>query len=165
MKLRRTLTTYVFSMALVSFQVRSDSEPSAVLAALTDFSPRRPDVWPNIDSVHFRVHAEGPGWAEVTEGSRIAGGVWERSSYTWHSRSGTLAVETLESNVWGPGSRWDYRLTSLPGGGSLLDVTVVRNGKGLRGHLLGAAISLVGVRMLRSQLRRALAAIGSPPPT
>lgn len=152
-------------MARVHFQLRSDSDPDAVLAALTDFSSRRADVWPNIDSAHFRVHAEGPGWAEVTEGSGIAGGVWERSSYTWDSRNRTLAVETLESNVWGPGSRWDYRLTRVPGGGSLVDVTVVRNGKGLKGRLLGLAISLVGARMLRRQLRRALAAIGPQPST
>jgi hypothetical protein len=147
----------------VHFKVESALAPEAALAALTDFGPSRAEVWPNIDSAHFKVHDQGPGWAEVTEGSSVAGGVWERERYTWDAAAGTVAIETLDSNTWGQGSRWDYRLTPASGGGTTIDVTVVRNGKGWKGTVIGIALSLVGTRMLRTQMERALARVKSSP--
>src|SRR5665213_653905 len=70
-----------------------------------DFGPGRDRVWPNIDDQHYQLHGQGPGWAEVTEGSSVAGGVWEREKYTWDAAKGTVGVETIESNTWGHGSR------------------------------------------------------------
>ena len=143
----------------VHFELKSTLSPDAVLSALTDFGPSRSEVWPNVDSAHFKVHSQGPGWAAVTEGSSVAGGVWERERYTWDPINRTVAIETLDSNAWGPGSRWDYRLTPGAGGGTTIQVTVVRNGKGWKGRLLGIALSLAGAGMLRSQMARALARI------
>jgi hypothetical protein len=145
----------------VHFKLQSTLTPDAVLAALTDFGPSRSQVWPNIDSAHFKVHDQGPGWAEVTEGSSVAGGVWERERYSWDAATRTVAIETLDSNTWGPGSRWDYRLTPRSLGGTTIDVTVVRNGKSWKGRLIGIALALVGTRMLRSQMERALIRVGS----
>jgi hypothetical protein len=143
-------------MAIVNFKLHSTLAPKAVMAALTDFGPSRAEVWPNVDTAHFKVHDQGPGWADVTEGSSVAGGVWERERYTWDVASGTVAIETLESNTWGPGSRWDYRLTSASGGGSTIEVTVTRNGKGWTGRLIGVGLSVAGARMLGSQMKQAL---------
>jgi hypothetical protein len=143
----------------VHFKLQSRLAPDAVLSALTDFGPSRAEVWPNIDTAHFKVHGQGPGWAEVTEGSSVAGGVWERERYSWDTASHTVAIETLDSNTWGPGSRWDYRLTPAPAGGTTIEVTVVRNGKGWKGRLIGIGLSLAGARMLRSQMERALARV------
>jgi hypothetical protein len=143
----------------IEFQLQTTLAPGAVLTALTDFGPRRAEVWPNIDSAHFKVHDQGPGWAEVTEGSSVAGGVWERERYTWDAAALTVAVETLDSNTWGPGSRWDYRLTPAAAGGTTIKVTVVRNGIGWKGRLIGIALSLAGPRMLRSQMEQALARV------
>ena len=143
-------------MTKVNFKLQSQLAPDAVLSALTDFGPSRSDVWPNVDSAHFKVHGQGPGWAEITEGSSVAGGVWERERYSWDAAARTVAIETLESNVWGPGSRWDYRLIPGSGGGTTIDVSVVRNGKGWKGRTIGLALSLAGPRMLRSQMKQAL---------
>jgi hypothetical protein len=33
--------------------------------------------------VVYQVHEVGPDWAEVTEGSKIAGGVWAWERYEW----------------------------------------------------------------------------------
>ena len=140
----------------VNFKLHSRLTPAAVLAALTDFGPSRSEVWPNVDSAHFKVHGQGPGWAEVTEGSSVAGGVWERERYSWDAAYGTVAVETLDSNTWGPGSRWDYRLTPGPAGGTTIEVTIVRNGIGWKGRMIGIGLFLVGSGMLRSQMKRAL---------
>jgi hypothetical protein len=130
--------------------------PSDVLAALTDFGPRRAQIWPNIDDQHFKLHDQGPGWAEVTEGSSVAGGVWEREKYTWDATAGTVAVETLDSNTWGPGSRWDYKIDGRAQGGSHIHVTVVRHGKGLKGKLIEAGLAIAGAGLLRSQMEKAI---------
>jgi len=146
-------------MPTIHFELQSPLPPAAVVAGLTDFGPGRAEVWPNIDSAHFQVHEQGPGWAEVTEGSSVAGGVWERERYNWDAEAGTVAVETLESNTWGPGSRWDYRITPGAGGGSRVEVTVVRNGMGFKGGLLGVVLTIAGTGTLRSQMEQALARI------
>ena len=151
-------------MALVHFGLETRLEPGAVLAALTDFGPRRAQVWPNIDDQHFKVHDQGPGWAEVTEGSSVAGGVWERERYTWDAVTGTVAVETVDSNTWGPGSRWDYKLTPTTQGGTQVDVTVERHGIGWKGRLIELGLMAVGARTLRSQMAQALARYGSGAP-
>ncbi|HXN78769.1 MAG TPA: SRPBCC family protein [Candidatus Dormibacteraeota bacterium] len=141
---------------IVHFKLQSPLAPEAVLSALTDFGPSRSEVWPNVDDAHFKVHGQGPGWAEVTEGSSVAGGVWERERYSWDSANRTVAIETLDSNTWGPGSRWDYRLAPGSGGGTLIEANVVRNGKGWKGRLIGVALSIAGAGMLRSQMKEAL---------
>ena len=144
---------------IIHFKLQTALAPEAVLTALTDFGPSRSEVWPNVDSAHFKVHSQGPGWAEVTEGSSVAGGVWERERYSWDAATRTVAIETLDSNTWGPGSRWDYRLTPGSTGRTTIEVTVVRNGKGWKGRLIGIALSFAGAGMLRSQMEQALARI------
>ena len=144
-------------MPTIHFELESRLAPEAVLAALTDFGPDRAKVWPNVDSGHFKVHEQGPGWADVTEGSSVAGGVWERERYGWDAATGTVAIETLDSNTWGQGSRWTYRLAPGTAGGTRIEVTVVRNGKGWKGRLIGAGLAIAGAGMLRSQMEQALA--------
>ena len=70
-------------MANVDFTVDSDLPAPVILAAAVDFSTRRPDLWPMIDRSVYEVHASGPGWAEVTEGSRFLGAIWAREHYDW----------------------------------------------------------------------------------
>jgi len=147
----------VWSVARIHFQLETRLAPGAVLAVLTDFGPQRAEAWPNIDDQHFKVHGQGPGWAEVTEGSSVAGGVWERERYTWDAAGGAVAVETLDSNTWGPGSRWDYRLTRTAQGGTQIVVIVERHGKGWKGRLIELGLVAVGARTLRSQMEHALA--------
>jgi hypothetical protein len=143
-------------VARVHFRLHTDLEPAAVLTALTDFGPGRVDTWPNVDMAHLEVHDSGPGWADVTEGSSVAGGVWERLRYDWADRDRLSAV-TVDSNTWAPGSRWDYRFTPADAGGTDVDVRVLRTGRGLRGRLLGAFIAVFGTRRLRADMERALA--------
>jgi hypothetical protein len=144
-------------MAQIHFHLETSMAPEAVLAVLTDFGPRRAKIWPNIDDQHFRVHGQGPGWADVTEGSSVVGGVWEREKYVWDAAAGHVAVETIDSNTWGPGSRWDYKLTPTAQGGTDIDVTIERHGKGWKGRLIELGLAVAGKRMLRSQMEQALA--------
>lgn len=143
-------------MAAVRFHVTTARSPKAVLAALTDFSDRRPELYRNIDRSHFRVHAQGPGWADVTEGNILS---WERNRYDWDEAAGTVAVKTIESDSWKPGSTWEYRLQPTPAAGTQIDVTVVRIPRTLRGRLIAMAIPLAGTRVLRADLQNLLAQI------
>jgi hypothetical protein len=140
-------------MPTVRFQVVTDLPPDRILGALTDFSDRRPAVWPNVDHAHFRVHGQGPGWADVTEGNVLA---WERNAYQWNAAAGEVTVTAVESDTWAPGSQWRYRLQPTATGGTQVDVTVVRTGRGPRGLVIGALITWFGRRILRSDMEKVL---------
>ena len=91
-------------MPSTEFTVHTTLSPSEVLTLFTDFGPDRAKRWPNIDDAHFQVHDQGDeGWAEVTEGTSMG---WERERYTWDADAGTVSIDTLDSNLWGPGSGW-----------------------------------------------------------
>lgn len=85
-------------MATTRFTVHTSLSPSEVMAVITDFGPERSRWWPNVDDAHFRVHGQGPDWAEVTEGTGMG---WERERYSWDAASGIVTIDTLESNLWG----------------------------------------------------------------
>jgi hypothetical protein len=124
------------------------------LQRLTDFSPDRAKDWANVADNNLIVHGRGDGWAEVTEGNKIA---WERERYTWDAAAGTVSAVTLKSNIWTPGSGWNY--TIMPDGtGSRVEVTAVRKGYGIKGNLVGALLSLVGKRLITSSTTTALTA-------
>ena len=134
------------------FTVHTSLTPSDVLQLLTDFGPDRAKSWPNIDEAHFRVHDQGPGWAEVTEGTAMG---WERERYTWDADAGTVTIDTLDSNLWGRGSGWRYQLTPAATGTDV-HVRLVREPLNLKARLLGALIPLAGGRLLGKQLQSVL---------
>lgn len=139
-------------MPTIRTSVLSTLPPAEVLRVLTDFGPSRADAWPGVDGEHLQVHEQGDNWAEVSEGNKIG---WERERYTWDADAGTVAATTLDSNLWGPGSRWDYRLTPKDSGTEVA-VTLVRQGKGIKGKLIGALLPLIGKRMVAMSLSSAL---------
>src|SRR5215472_15430857 len=143
------------SVATIRFTVETPIPSEALLRALTDFTPNRPTLWRNLDPAHYTVHARGETWADVTEGSGIAGGVWERSRYDW-SQPGVVTATLLESNSFAPGSSWRYQIEPDGRGGSRVHCTVRRIGKGVKGRLVVALIGLVGTGVLRRDLEHML---------
>ena len=139
-------------MPTTRFTVHTSLSPSEVMAVLTDFGPDRARWWPNVDEAHFKVHDQGTDWAEVTEGTGMG---WERERYSWDAAAGTVRIDTLDSNLWGPGSGWRYLLTPA-NGGTDLQVTLTRQATSLKGRLIGALIPLVGARLLGKQFRSML---------
>ena len=142
-------------MAKIRFDLESTVAPVTILAAVTNFTARRPDLWPNIDRAVYQLHDSGEGWAEVTEGSAIMGGIWARERYEW-STPGRVRATVQESNVFRPGGVWELAATALDGGGSQVSVLNHRRAKGLKGHLLGAMLTLVGARVMPAATRRTL---------
>lgn len=139
-------------MPTVHTQVTSPRPPADVLRILTDFGPDRSKAWAGVNDQHLKVHDQGDNWADVTEGNGIG---WERERYTWDAEAGTVSAVTSDSNLWGPGSRWDYTLTPH-NGGTLVDVTLQRNGKGIKGKLVGALLPLIGKKMIGAGVSKAL---------
>lgn len=139
-------------MPTTQFTVHTSLSPSEVLGLLTDFGPDRASQWPNVDDAHFKVHELGPDWAEVTEGTGLA---WERERYAWDAAAGTVTIDTLDSNLWGPGSGWRYELTPAAEGTDV-QVTLTRVPSSLRGRLIGALIPILGARTLGKQLQSVL---------
>lgn len=132
-------------MSVVSFQMTSVLDPESVMGVLTDFGPRRPELWPTIDADHFQVHSLGDTWAEVTEGTAAA---WERARYDWDARRRRVTVTTHDSKVFGPGGGWTFRLTPQAGG-TRIDIELIRDPKGLKRKLLAALLPLVAPASLK----------------
>jgi hypothetical protein len=121
---------------------------------ITDFGPERARWWPNVDDAHFGVHGQGPDWAEVTEGTGMG---WERERYSWDAASGTVTIDTLDSNLWGPGSGWRYELVpAAEGTGTDLRVSLTRRPNSFKGRLIAALIPIVGSRTLGKQFQSVL---------
>ena len=84
-------------MPVLHVSVTSPLPPQETLQRLTDFSPARAEAWTGVKNDNLIVHDKGDGWAEVTEGSKLA---WERERYTWDAAAGTVSAVTLNSNIW-----------------------------------------------------------------
>ena len=98
------------------------------------------------------MHDQGADWAEVTEGTGMG---WERERYSWDATAGTVTIDTLDSNLWGPGSGWRYKLVSAAGGTDM-HVSLHRVPNSLKGRLIAALIPLVGARTLGKQFQSVL---------
>lgn len=127
-------------MTAVRFHLLSSLTPEAAMGVLTDFSPARAEAWPTIDAEHFTVHAQGPTWAEVTEGTASA---WERARYEWDVERQRVDITTLDSKVFRPGGGWVFQLTP-EGHGTRIDVELTRRPRSLAGKLLAALLPVVG---------------------
>jgi hypothetical protein len=139
-------------MPSTHFSVQTALAPNEVMAFMTDFGPTRAERWPNISPAQFAVHSQGEGWAEVTEGNKAG---WERARYSWDAEAGIIAIDTLESNLWGPGSGWKYRLEAT-GEGTTVHVTLTRKANSLKGRLIGALIPVAGAKTLGKQFQATL---------
>ena len=139
-------------MATTHFTVHTSLPPTEVMTMFTDFGPGRAERWPNVDAGHFAVHDQGPDWAEVTEGNAMG---WERERYSWDTAAGTVAIDTVDSNLWAVGSGWRYVLTTA-GTGTDVEVTLTRVAGSLKGRLVALLIPVVGARVLGKQFQSVL---------
>ena len=125
------------------------------IAGLTDFGPGRSKIFGNSADKYLKVHHQGPGEADVTEGSN---GIWERLHYDW-SDPDRVVMTTTDSNTWGGQSGHTYTFTRQPNGTTDIDVVVVREGKNLKGRLLGLVVGAVGKGVLMKAFGKTVKAI------
>lgn len=143
-------------MTAVRFTIETSVPPARVLRAATDFSERRPGLWPNISRRFYTVHEVGETWADVTEGSDIMGGIWARERYDW-STPGTVTGTVQESNVFKPGGTWEIRVQPAGSGGSRIEVIRDRKGRGPKGKVMEAMLAVAGRKVVTNGLLQTLA--------
>jgi hypothetical protein len=129
--------------------------PEQYIAGLTYFGPGRSKLFGNSADEYLKVHHQSRTTADVTEGS---GGVWERLHYDWSDPNHVVLV-TTDSNVWGGASGHTYTFKRWPDGTTDINVTVVRQGKNLRGYLLGFMLGTIGKRVLTTAFENSVKAI------
>jgi len=136
-------------MATIHLHQTTTATPEQFLAGLTDFGPGRSKLFGNSADGYLKVHDRGPTTADVTEGSA---GIWERLRYGW-SDPNRVVMTTTDSNTWGGASGHTYTFTRQPNGTTDVDVVVVREGKNVKGRLLGLVLGSIG----KGKLSKALA--------
>jgi hypothetical protein len=142
-------------MSTIHLHRSTTATPEQFIAGLTDFGPGRSKLFGNSADAYLEVHHRGASEADVTEGS---GGIWERLHYDW-SDPKSVILTTTDSNIWGGASGHIYTFTRQPNGTTNIDYVVVRDGKNLRGRVLGFVLGSVGGRVLAKAFENAVKAI------
>ena len=146
-------------MAHVRYAADGALSPQQFIDALTDFTDRRPAIWPGLSPRLYRVHQVGDTWAEATEGTDVLGGIWARERYDW-STPGVVTIACLESPFFraGPSSTWRVSPTAT---GCHVEVDLHRIARSPRGLLVGILVQLMGARRFAAELRTALATLAA----
>lgn len=142
-------------MSTIHLNQTTTATPEQVVAALTDFGPDRSKIFGRSANDYLTVYTQSPGHADVREGSS---GIWERLEYDW-SDPHRVVMKTIDSNTWGGASGHTYTLTPKPDGTTDVDVVVVRDGKTIKGKVIGAALGVVGKNVLGKEFGKTVKAI------
>src|SRR6516225_10325200 len=142
-------------MSTIHLHQRTTLTPEQYIAGLTDLGPGRAKLFGNSADEYLRVHSLGPSQADVTEGSN---GIWERLHYDW-SDLNRVVLTTTDSNLWGGASGHTYTFTRHADGTTDIDLDVVREGKNLKGKMLGFVLRTVGKSVLEKAFVSSVKAI------
>lgn len=127
-----------------------------MISGLTDFSERRPEIWPGLHPSLYEVRSVGDTWAEVKEGSRLPGmAVWAVERYDW-SVPGTVTWTVKESNFSAPGSSVSAQVRPGPGNSSRIHVTWNRTGVDLKSQMMLWMVKLSGGRPVAASIKQGL---------
>jgi hypothetical protein len=139
----------------IHFHQTTTLTPEQYVAGLTDFGPGRSKIFGNSADEYLKIHHLDRTKADVTEGS---GGIWERLHYDW-SDPNRVVLTTIDSNLWGGASGHTYTFIRNPNGTTDIDVVVVREGKNLRGRMLGFVLRTIGRNVLETAFKNSIKAI------
>jgi hypothetical protein len=142
-------------MPTIHLRENTTATPEQFIDGLTDFGPGRQKLFPNSADDELEVHSQSADHADVTEGGR---GTWERLLYDW-SDPNRVVMKTIDSNVWGGNSGHTYTFSRKPDGTTDVDAVVVRDGKNLKGRVLGVLLKTGGKRVLGGALAKTVKAI------
>ena len=142
-------------MSTIHLHQTTTSTPEQYIAGLTDFGPGRAKLFGNSTDEYLKVHSRGPSEADVTEGSS---GIWERLHYDWSDPT-HVVLATTDSNTWGGASGHTYTFKRRSDGLTDIDVVVVREGKNLKGWLLGLVVGTFGKGVLEKAFVNSVKAI------
>jgi hypothetical protein len=142
-------------MSTIHLHQTTTLTPEQYIAGLTDFGPGRSKLFGNSSDEYLKVHSQNQTQADVTEG---LGGIWERLHYDW-SNPNYVVLATTDSNTLGGASGHTYNFKRRPDGLTDIDAVVVREGKTLKGRLLGIVLGTVGKGVLEKAFVNSVKAI------
>jgi hypothetical protein len=142
-------------MSTIHLHQTTTLTPEQYTAGLTDFGSGRSKLFGNSADEYLKVHHRVVSQADVTEGSA---GIWERLHYDW-SDPNRVVLTTTDSNVWGGASGHTYTFTRRPDGTTDIDVVVVRDGKNLKGWILGFVLVTIGRGVLATAFENSVKGI------
>ena len=142
-------------MSTIHLHQTTTSTPEQYIAGLTDFGPGRSKLFGNSADEYLKLHSRAATQADVTEGS---GGIWERLDYDW-SDPNRVVLKTTDSNIWGGASGHTYTFKRNPNGTTDIDVVVVREGKNLKGWMLGLVLGTIGKGVLEKAFENSVKAV------
>jgi hypothetical protein len=128
-------------MAKIEMDIATKLAPERVIEALTDFSERRPDIWPILSREYYEVYSVGDTWAEVREGNVKPIRTWAKERYDW-STPGKVTWTVNESNFCKPGSYVSAAITAAEGGGSHVHITWERFPSNVKGQIAAIMMTL-----------------------
>ena len=139
-------------MPKVEMDVETAVDPELARAALLDFSPRRPQVWPGITPSLYEVYEVGETTADVKEGTRT---VWAREHYDW-SAPETVRWTVVESNFCSPGSYVQATIKPRQGGGSRIHIEWNRTPSSLQGRIATILIKATNGKPIAASFKKAM---------
>ena len=142
-------------MSTIHLHQTTNLTPEQYVAGLTDFGPDRSKVFGNSADEYLKVHSKSGDDADVTDGS---GGIWERLHYDW-SNPNRVVLTTTDSNTWGGASGYVYTFPRQLNGTTDIDVVIVREGKNLKGKVLGLVLGSIGRSVLKKAFENSVKAI------
>jgi len=138
-------------MPRVAFDVHTVLPAATVLTMLTDFTARRPALWPTLSPKLYEVYELGPTSADVKEGSSKPVVIWERAHYDW-SVPGRVRWTVHASNYCIQGSFVEAEVHDVDDGGATVHVEWNRTGVGLKGKTLIALVVLTRGAVIRRKV-------------
>ena len=134
----------------------SSLTPQQVVAALTDFSERRPQMWTGITPSYYEVYSVSQTQARVREGTKQGPvDVWAIENYDW-STPGVVTWTVEESNFCTPGSYVRATITPRGDGGSRIRCEWERTPTRFSSRLIFMMLKLTGGKAITKSLREGL---------
>jgi hypothetical protein len=144
------------SMPKVEIDVETAVEPARIRAALLDFSPGRPEIWPGIAPSFYEVYEVGETTALVREGTKTPGmTVWAKERYDW-SDPNTVRWTVQESNFCAPGSYVQATIQPREGGGSRVHIEWSRTPTSFTGRLVTFVIMASKGKPVAASFKKAM---------
>jgi hypothetical protein len=130
-------------------KTRADIPADALWAALKDFGPDRPTLWPFIHPPLYEVYEVGERHAEVKEGTRMGPGitVWARERYEWDDTTREMRSTVIESGMFKPGGTARLKVTP-DSDGCFLEEWYERERTGFSGKLMNRLAPRVFPKMI-----------------
>ena len=143
-------------MATLNVVAETDATPDEVIGALTDFTERRPEIWPYLASRYYEVLEVGENRARIREGT-VSGPlkVWAIEEYEWGP--GRCRFTVAESNFCKPGSYVEVSASPRSGGGSEVRTHWDRRPSNLTGWMAVVMMKASRGGVLKDSMKKGLA--------